>query len=310
MQGFIEQRVPCVGDHGNLVLATVGDRSCHASWLAGPGRRPFDVMLVHFGADAACDFHGAEYVGRRRGFKYELLADVVDAHRDLLARYDRVWCPDDDIRASPAVIGRLFAVFRDLGFPLAQPAVAAGEASYPVLRQLAGTSYRITPFVEMMCPVFTREAFLRTATLFRETKSGWGIDCVWSTWFQPGRMAIIDEAGVEHTGRLGRGQLYRSLEAIGIDPGIECEAMVARHGGIDRRTRRRLARGRIRLPRVPLVAAPAAAGSLLGRVSDAVRRAVRRFPASRALSAAHCGDESRPTRSSPAPCGGGTKAAA
>lgn len=288
MERFVEQRVASAGDHRNLVLATVGDRSCHASWLAGPGPRRFDAMLVHYGDDTACDFHGAEYVGRRRGYKYPLLADVVDTHRDLLARYDRIWCPDDDILACPATIGRLFDVFRERSFLLAQPALAAGEASYAVLRRVAETSYRLTPFVEIMCPLFTRGAFLRAATLFRETRSGWGIDCVWSTWFPPGRMAIIDEAGVAHTGRLGRGELYRSLEALGIDPDAECEAVVARHGGVDRRSRRRLARGRIRLPRAPLGGTPLTDDGLLARVRIALHRALRRSPASVASDAAGC----------------------
>lgn len=257
MDRFIERRASRPGDHGNLVIATVGDRSCHGSWLPAGEARRYDVMLIHYGADAACDLHGAEYVGRRRGYKFELLADVVEVHRDLLDAYDRIWCPDDDIRSSPPVIGRMFDLFRDRGFLLAQPAIAAGEASYAVLRRMAATSYRLTPFVEVMCPLFTRDAFFRSAALFRESRSGWGIDCVWSTRFPPARMAIIDEAAVEHTGRLGRGPLYRSLEALGIDPAAECEALVARHGGIGRRMRSRLARGRLRLPRTPLTGPPA-----------------------------------------------------
>lgn len=276
MQGFVERHAAGTGDHGNLVIATVGDRSCHASWMAGPGPRRFDVMLVHYGDAAAWDVHGAEYTARRRGFKYPVLADIVDAHRDLLERYDRIWCPDDDIRADTAGIGRMFDIVRDRGFLLAQPAIAAGETAYATLRRVADTSFRLTPFVEVMCPLFARDAFLRAATLFRESQSGWGLDCVWSTWFPRDRVAIIDEVGVEHTGTLGRGTLYEKLAALGISPGDECEALIARRGGVDPRTRKLLVHGRIRLPRTPLPRTTAGGGGLFTRFTRAVGRALGR----------------------------------
>lgn len=275
MDGFLTVHATRAGGHGNLVIATVGDRSCHDSWMAGPGPRPFDVMLVHYGTAAACDFRDAEYTARRQGFKYHLLADVVDAHGDLLAGYARIWCPDDDIRASAATVGRMFDVVRERGFDLAQPAIAAGAASYALLRRVPDTAYRLTPFVEVMCPVFTRAAFLRVAPLFRQTHSGWGIDCVWSTWFPRERMAIIDETGIEHAGRLGRGDLYRRLAAQGIRPEEECEALVARLGGLDRRMRKRLARGRVRLPGVPLSGSPLPAPGMLARLRTGAGRAGR-----------------------------------
>lgn len=275
MDGFLTTHARRASGHGNLVIATVGDRSCHASWMAGPGPRTFDAMLIYYGTASACDFHGAEYTCRRQGFKYHLLADVVAAHGDLLAGYERVWCPDDDILASTATIGRMFDVVRDRGFHLAQPAIAAGAASYALLRRVPDTAYRLTPFVEVMCPLFTREAFLRVATLFRETISGWGIDCVWSTWFPRERMAVIDETGVEHTGSLGRGDLYRRLETLGIRPEDECESLVARLGGLDRGMRKRLARGRVRLSGVPLSGSPRLDAGPLSRIRSGAGR-VRR----------------------------------
>lgn len=235
----------------NLVIATVGDKSRHASWLIGSQQRSFDLMLVYFGDREEYDFCDAEYAFRKKGFKWQLLECLLAEHRETIVQYERIWCPDDDIRSSGDDINRLFELFETHHFELAQPAIASGEVSYESLRQAPGALFRYSPFVELMCPVFTRAAFLKVSRLFKESQSGWGIDWVWSQWFPKYKIAIIDDVGVHHTGTLKRGDLYRKLAAQGVRPSDEFKSVIARFGGIRRRTLKRMTHGRMLMQRVP-----------------------------------------------------------
>lgn len=234
----------------NLVISPVGDRSCHGSWVAGPDSPNFDLMLIYFGDDSAYDFTGAEFCYRRKGFKFQLLDWAYSEMRSVIDRYDRIWCPDDDIRSNTRNINRLFEVFEAERLELAQPAIAQGDVSYRGLQQVPRLSLRYSPFVEVMCPIMTRQAFVRVSRLFLQSQSGWGIDWVWSKWFSPDEMAIIDEVGVHHTGVLTQGDLYQKLKSRGIDPIQEFDTLVNRFGGIDRKLQRRISRGTLRMKRV------------------------------------------------------------
>lgn len=234
----------------NLVISPVGAGSVHASWLDDAEARSFDVFLVDYsdGMDAARN--DADHYLRRRGFKWELIDHVLREQGDLVRRYDRIWCPDCDIRSDTRSINRLFALFERYQLQLAQPAISAGEISFQFVRQRPDVVLRYSPFVEVMCPLFTREALFRVQPTLLESRSGWGLDWLWSRIFQAGEMAVIDAVGVEHTGRLSRGENYQNLAKLGVEPGQEFERIVARHGGFNRRLHRRLVRGRIRLPAV------------------------------------------------------------
>lgn len=237
--------------HRNLVISTVGDNSKHPTWLAGSEPKNFDLFLIYFGDNPNYNFSGAEHTLSRKGFKFTLLDHVLTEYSKLLENYDRVWLPDDDIAADTASVNRLFEVFEEYNLKLAQPAISAGEVSYEALRQVPGTILRYTPYVEVMCPIFTRDALLKVQPLFLETQSGWGIDWVWSKWFEKGDVAIIDACGVQHTGKLLRGELYQKLKARGIDPYQEFDDCVARHGGINRRHHKKMLRGRMPMSRIP-----------------------------------------------------------
>jgi hypothetical protein len=234
----------------NLVISPIGDDSVHASWLADRPARTFDVFLIHYGQHDGFGRADADHYQCRTGFKWELLDYALRDHRHVVDRYDRIWCPDCDVRADTASINRLFALFAEYRLQLAQPAIAAGEVSYEFLRQRPGLVLRYSPFVECMCPLFTREALYRVLPTFLESRSGWGLDWLWPRCFAPREMAVLDAIGVEHTGRLMRGELYRKLATLGIDPGREFDQVMARHGGFDRRLHRKLVRGRIKLPAV------------------------------------------------------------
>lgn len=234
----------------NLIISPIGDGSVHASWLSESQVRSFDLFLIYYGQRSGFGRDEADHYLERRGFKWELFHYALKHHGEILGRYANIWCPDNDIRADTRSINRLFELFEKYALQLAQPAIASGQVSYETLRQRRGVVLRYSPYVEVMCPLFTRQALQRVAHTLPESRSGWGLDWVWPRFFAPHQIAILDAVGVEHTGPLGRGENYQRLAQLGVDPGEEFERVVAKYGGFDRRLHKKFVRGRIKLPAI------------------------------------------------------------
>jgi len=241
----------------NLVIAPVGDKSVHESWLSGPEAPKFDLYLMHFGSRPGFGRADATYYLERKGFKYGLLDHVIKQQGDLFRRYDNIWCPDDDLRVDTAGVNRLFEIFERYHLQLAQPALCKGEASYNTLRQRRGLILRYTPFVEVGAPIFSQQGFWRAAPTFTESKSGWGLDVIWPRLFRHGEMAVIDQVGVEHMSQIGKGELYENLAKLGVSAQSEFDAIVAKYGGFDNERHLQLVNGTIRLPAVREPSSPA-----------------------------------------------------
>ncbi len=167
----------------NLVICTVGDTSCHRTWLAGPETPNFDVFLIYYGDGPDAAAGDAQFYVRRKGFKFALLDFVVNQHRGTLENYDRIWCPDDDIASCTRDVNVMFEIFQHYRLRLAQPAITEGDFSYRSLLRKPGNILRYAPFVEVMCPVFTRESFFQLSALFSKALRA-------GAWIGPGRGSL------------------------------------------------------------------------------------------------------------------------
>ncbi len=234
----------------NLIISPIGDSSVHASWLSRPALRSFDLFLIYYGQSDDFGRGDATHYLHRKGFKWELVDHVCAQHADVLDRYANIWCPDNDIRLDTAGVNRMFELFERYSLQLAQPAIAAGQVSYETLRQRPGVVLRYSPYVEVMCPLFTREALRRCQPTLLESRSGWGLDWVWPRYFAQHEIAIIDAVGVEHTGPLGQGENYQRLAELGVYPDREFHQVMDKFGGFDRRLHKKFVRGRIKLPAI------------------------------------------------------------
>jgi len=234
----------------NLIVSPIGDMSVHRTWLVNESCRNFDLLLIYYGSQGEFGRGDADYYFRQQGFKWELLTQVMKQAPEIISRYRNIWCPDNDIAADTASVNRLFDVFDEYRLQLAQPAVAAGEVSYRALRKRPGVLLRYTPYVEVMCPLFTREALAKVSHTFGENRSGWGLDWVWPRYFADHERAIIDAVGVHHTGPLFRGEHYQSLARLGIHPDVDFQQVMKKYGGFDRRLHRRFVKGKVRLPAI------------------------------------------------------------
>lgn len=238
--------------HKNLIISVVGDDSMHRSWIDESDLRTFDTCLIYYGSFPGRYEHDADLYFERRGIKFSLIHELAQGELgQALAAYDRIWLPDDDIRCSTRQINLLFSLVEEYGLQIAQPAIGKGEVSYDALRHHPGYLLRYTRFVEMMCPLFTREAFARALSSFNANVSGWGLDWVWSWSHARDQVAVIDAVTVEHTRPLHSGGVHRLFASLGIDPEQEYETMMAKYRIRNRRWQQGIRRDTLRLKSLP-----------------------------------------------------------
>ncbi len=219
----------------NLVIAAVGDDSCHPLWIKSSDRN-FDLMLIYFGGEKdKYRLEADQYMQTKGLFKYENISAAIERFSELIRRYRAVWLPDDDNLCDTRTINRLFDLFRAYGLGLAQPSILPGsQISHAIVLQNVFCKLRYVNFIEMMCPLFTIEALFKVAHTFSLNRSGWGIDMLWPRFLESEKIAIIDQIGIYHKYRqkkyeARREDYYKNLAHYGIDPKVEQDALVREH---------------------------------------------------------------------------------
>lgn len=210
----------------NLVVLRAGDRSLHGQWIAGPVR-DFDLFISYYGNEPDRYRADTPLWEARKGPKWPCIGDLLQAQPALVERYDAFWFPDDDLAVDTATINRMFALFRGFALVLAQPALTPESfRAHPMLLQRPGHVLRHTGFVEVMAPIFEREALRTCLPSFSRSRSGWGLDWVWPRLLGAERrqsIAILDATPVWHTRPLG-GELYRNHPDM--DPHRDVERLI------------------------------------------------------------------------------------
>jgi hypothetical protein len=232
----------------NLIIAAIGHGNVLDTWLDRPDERRFDLFAIDFRPGSRTAPLLATHFVQRPGFKFEHLDYVAEHFSAVLNRYERIWCPDDDIALDTLSINRMFSLMEQHRLQLAQPAIATGDVSFRSFRPRPGALLRFTPFVEVMCPVFTREAFFRVRPSFLASRSGWGLDLAWPHFFKPREVAILDCIHAHHTRPLASGEAYTRFKSLGIDPAHERDEVVRRFGGMSERVVRRMVFGKLKMP--------------------------------------------------------------
>jgi hypothetical protein len=190
----------------SLVLARVGSGSLHRGWVDRNLPRDWDLYLSPYqeiGPQDDIDCVVGEVIPGPKWSGVRQLLNEWDGWRD----YEYVWLPDDDIRADPATITRMFEVARAMGLELFAPALDE-ESHFAHFDTMVNRRFygRWVGFVEIMMPAFKRttlERLLPTLDL-TETGWGWGLDSVWPKLLDYENVGIIDGTPVTHTRPVGR----------------------------------------------------------------------------------------------------------
>ncbi len=209
------------GGRRNLVVLRAGRQSLHTSWARDVEMedRNWDLCISWYdrsctlGTDKDADFESMQAEDR----KFPALWRLFGAQSGFW-RYDYVMFPDDDLRMGWQDINRMFDIMRANDLLLAQPSLLAQSyVLHDLTRQRPDGLLRFTNFVEVMVPVFSREALLLCAPTFGLSPSAFGLDHVWPRilGLPPARIAIVDAVAVAHTRPMGGAYDLRAANADG-----------------------------------------------------------------------------------------------
>jgi hypothetical protein len=106
-----------------VVIVRAGPNSLHRDWLVG-AERTWDLVVSWFG-DAPYEPVDDEVVLNAKGGKWDVLHAQLTAAPELVAGYDYVWIPDDDIEADAERVNRLFEIAAQYQLEISQPALSA-----------------------------------------------------------------------------------------------------------------------------------------------------------------------------------------
>lgn len=203
----------------NLVILRGGPGSAHHYWPRDMADedRSWDLCVSFYGQahemEAGAGF--AEFrVLQQQHSKFIALHELLHAESPLWD-YEAIALPDDDLVFSWRGWNTLFAIGRDHRLDLWQPALAhEGYITHPITGRDPRWRLRYTSFVEVMTPIFTREALRACVQTFEGSQRGFGLDNVWPKLLgEPrDRLAVVDAVQVVHT--RPQGGAYDIDEAI------------------------------------------------------------------------------------------------
>ena len=163
-------------------------------------------MLLSAYHDDACDpREEGVFFEYRTGTKVAGYAAVFEAHAHLIAQYEYVALFDDDLRIDSTNLTKMFHTAASYALKIAQPALTHdSHFTYACLLRDPTFRLRYINYIEMMCPVFRKDAFQAIRALYTMGYES-GIDLIWCNLVatSPQDFAVIDDVVVRHTRAVG-----------------------------------------------------------------------------------------------------------
>lgn len=191
----------------NLIVASVGDNlpnECVRSWIEG--KCNFDLMCIYYGHSKVI------FDQYKKQSKFCFWFKHVNAKfhciynaqiKNIIFEYDYILFADDDVLISTDGLNNLFKIANDNNLQICQPAIY--NTTYGnFLTPQSNNSIRYTTFVEIMFPLFNKDALDKCLKSILLTESSWGSDVAW--WYilgeDPKSIAVIDSVEANHIGQL------------------------------------------------------------------------------------------------------------
>ncbi len=214
----------------NIVVAPCGNKSFlfKQSWLKQKEKKEFDLCLLfyHEKINEPALYNDAEYFFHLKDFKFHMLYKLFnEIKKEWLDTYDFFYFLDDDIEIDTLQINEMFALSRAFKSDISQASLSKDSfCSWPLYKQNKKCFCRYVGQIEVMSPLFEKEALKKCLPSFIGNKSSWGIDSVWSKLldYPENKLIVFDTVVMKHTLPVGGGELYKKL---GIDPHDEWNAV-------------------------------------------------------------------------------------
>ena len=215
----------------NLVIVRAGKNSLHSNWLDAFAPRNWD-LIVSLYDESNYEALADEKVIRVAGGKFDGLYKTIGSFDNLLAAYDFVWLPDDDILTCQNDINRLFLLMKDYELAVAQPSLN-WDSYYSILLTMNSPSFKLryVTFVEVMVACLRTDLLQKILPDFENNMTLWGMDAIWCRLEDDNfrRSAIIDDIKVQHTRPVGQ-VLAASASSSGHNTLAEMQKLLAKYG--------------------------------------------------------------------------------
>ena len=221
----------------NLIVAPCGNASTlfATEWLSSPENKEFDVCLLFYHAtiNEPARYEGVEHFYHLKDFKFRMLHTLFTTEApQLMEEYEYFYFLDDDISLDTAAINRMFEMSRTFRTSISQASLSHDSfCSWPIFKNKPNCLLRYMGQIEVMAPLFSREALAQCLVSFNENKSSWGLDSVWPKilGYPLNKLAVFDDVIMKHTRPVGGGELYKKIQA---DPYEEWETVVKKYDAI------------------------------------------------------------------------------
>ena len=207
--------------HRRLVFVRAGDDSLHPQWIDPKIERNWDLFVSYYDntktEDKSADFFVAGGLS-----KFQHLKELIKENPDFFFHYDYIWVVDPDVAISPQGIENLFDISTNYHLAISQPSLSHNSfINHPITAHHPSFILRRTNFVEVMCPMFSRNALRVCWESFDKSISSFGLDVLWSYLLNPEQVpfAVIDEVQAKHSKPLDiqNGAWYQFLREHNID---------------------------------------------------------------------------------------------
>ena len=219
----------------NIVIAPCGNKArlFNDAWLKERDIRTFDVCLMfyHETIQDPSRYEGVDYFYHLKDFKYIMLHKLfTEVHPEWLEQYDYFYFLDDDIEIDTRGINRLFELSKAFDSAISCAALTQDSfCSWKMFKQAPNSFLRYVGQIEVMAPLFHKDALRTCLPSFIGNKSSWGVDSVWSKQlgYPKDRLIVFDSVLMRHTQPVGGGELYQK---IGVDPHDDWNMVVEKFG--------------------------------------------------------------------------------
>lgn len=207
----------------NLLIIPAGPTSLFQNWN-DYSKFNFDTAIISWSNTELQNTQYATYKENISGQKWRIVSEFVKLHD--LSQYEYIWVLDDDCLTTPEGIDATFNFCKEHNLDLSQPALTPDSfGTHPSSYLIPGAKFHITNTVEIMCPIFSQQAWVSCSEHFglMPLGVGYGLEGHWThvldsetgTTKFGGQVAVIDMYPVKHTKPVaGPGDYAR----MGIDP--------------------------------------------------------------------------------------------
>jgi len=219
----------------NIVIAPCGNRShiFKEYWLKQKDQKQFDVCLLFY-HETINDpelYVDTDHFFHLKDFKYHMLHKLLTELRpEWLQQYDYFYFLDDDIEIDTLEINQMFLLSRAFESWISQASLSKNSyCSWPMFKQKSNSFCRFVGQIEVMSPLFHKDALQKCLESFTGNRSSWGVDAVWSKilGYPEDKLLVFDTVTMRHTQPVGGGELYQK---IGVDPQVEWETITKAYG--------------------------------------------------------------------------------